>query len=365
MINRFFILAFALVISLVVFNSCDEEASTVIDNPEYNPTPFEVNLPDHFFSPQFPIDNPLTEEGVELGRHLFYETKLSADNTQSCGSCHNQKFAFTDNGQKFSTGITGAVGRRNSMAIFNLFYHKQGLFWDGRAKTLREQALIPIEDPTEMNETLENVVSKLQDEELYRDLFYSAFGSNEITSQKIGLALEQFMLSMVSADSKFDKVQAGLSEFTLDELKGQDLFNAEFSPIPGTSAGDCFHCHGGPDFSNHRFFNNGLDSTFDSDKGRFEVTGKEQDLGKFKAPSLRNIELTAPYMHDGRFKTLEEVLIHYDSHVKSAPNLDPNLFASRGKLNLGDEEIEYLIAFLKTLTDTSFVNNPRLSNPFK
>lgn len=364
MIRRTIILFLTAAFSLALFNACDDNNNAPEQIPDYQTTPYEFTLPEHFFQVSQPEGNPLTEEGVELGRHLFYETKLSADNSQSCGSCHNQKLAFTDNGRKFSVGITGAVGRRNSMPLFNLFYHRQGLFWDGRSLTLHEQALEPIIDPTEMNETLDNVVQKLSEESLYRDLFFKAFGTEEITPEKIGLALEQFMFTLKSTDSKWDRVQQGQDEFSELEKLGESLFNRELSFLPGQSAGDCFHCHGGPDFSNHRFFNNGLDTVW-TDKGRYEVTGEESDIGKFKSPSLRNVELTAPYMHDGRFSTLEEVLEHYDEHVKAAPNLDPNLFTSIGKLNLGEEERTAIIAFLKTLTDTVFINNPEYSNPFE
>jgi cytochrome c peroxidase len=364
MIKRSALLVLLSFLSLATFNACDEKSNQPDEIPNFQTTPYDFNLPDHFFDVSFPEGNPLTNEGVELGRHLFYEKKLSRDNSQSCGSCHNQKLAFTDNGRKFSIGITGAIGRRNSMPLFNLFYHKQGLFWDGRSLTLHEQALEPIIDPTEMNETLDNVVKKLSEESLYRELFMKAFGSEEVTAEKIGLALEQFMFSIKSTDSKWDRVQRGEDEFNLLEMQGEALFNAELSPVPGFAAGDCFHCHGGPDFSNHRFFNNGLDTVW-TDIGRYEVTGDQSDIGKFKSPSLRNVELTAPYMHDGRFATLEEVLEHYDEHVKAAPNLDPNLFASIGKLNLGEEERTAIIAFLKTLTDTVFINNPKYSNPFE
>lgn len=355
---------FLLIIISVSFFSCDEKDNNpIIDERVYSPSEVSLDLPSHFFQVQLPSDNPLTKEGIELGRHLFYERMLSGDNSQSCASCHNQSVAFTDNGKKFSIGIEGTVGKRNSMPLWNLFYHDNGFFWDGRAKTLREQALLPIEDPTEMNSSLEEVINKLSESKKYSDLFYYAFGNDEITSDKIGLALEHFMFSIISGNSKWDRVQQGLEEFTEEEKRGEVLFNMEFTPFPGLKAGDCFHCHGGPDFSNHDFSNNGLDENLD-DLGRFLATSIEFDKGKFKVPSLRNIELTAPYMHDGRFETLEEVLDHYNEHVNiNSPNLDPNLFASSSGLNLDSTDKANIIAFLKTLTDSTFLNNPAYSDP--
>ena len=358
--NRFVFLIIISILSVLIF-SCNENSN----DPEriYDPQEYNLEIPSHFFRPPLPEDNPLTVEGVELGRHLFYEPMLSGDNSQSCGSCHNQSLAFTDNGRKFSVGIDGSIGKRNSMPLFNLFYHVDGLFWDGRASTLREQALMPIEDPTEMNTTLEEVIDKLNNSEKYQDMFFKAFGSEEISPEKIGLAMEQFMLTLISSDSKWDRVKQGLEELTEQERAGEVLINLEFVPFPGFTAGDCFHCHGGPDFSNHEFFNNGMDEEF-TDLGRYLVTGNDFDKGKFKAPSLRNIELTSPYMHDGRFETLEEVLDHYNEHVLvNSPNLDPNLVVSSTGLNLDSTDKANIIAFLKTLTDNTFLNNPRFSDP--
>lgn len=344
-------------ISSIIFISCDN--NTQVD--EFNPTPYTLKLPEWLPTPSLPDDNPLTIQGIKLGNKLFFEKKLSRDNSQSCGSCHNQQLAFTDNLKALSVGIRGLEGKRNSMPIFNMFYHKTGFFWDGRSQTLREQSLIPIEDHLEMDDNLQNVVEKLKNQKEYPQLFFDAFGNTEINPERLGLALEQYMLSIVSGNSKYDRVQAGLEEFTPSEERGFNLFFAEREMITIFKGADCFHCHSGPNFSNNEFMNNGLDKTF-TDLGLGEVTKRTSDNGKFKVPSLRNIEVTPPYMHDGRFKTLEEVVRHYNSEVKESPTLDPNMHGSSLGLNLDDDNINDLVNFLKTLTDSEFLNNPEYYN---
>jgi cytochrome c peroxidase len=244
------------------------------------------------------------------------------------------------------------------MPLFNLLLHNNGFFWDGRSVKLREQALVPIQDHLEMNENLPNVVSKLNDVRTYRLMFDAAFGNKEITQERIGLALEQYMYSLVSGDSKFDRVQRGLDTFSISEKKGQILFNTEFNPASGITGADCFHCHGDINFTNNEYLNNGLDSIF-TDKGRALVTGRANDEGKFKVPSLRNVEVTGPYMHDGRFKTLEEVVEHYNSGIRFSSTLDPNMHTIRQGLQLTASEKRDLINFMKTLTDQTYLNNPK------
>jgi cytochrome c peroxidase len=238
------------------------------------------------------------------------------------------------------------------MPLFNLAW-KNSFFWDGRAPSLRAQAMVPLQDHLEMDESLANLPGKLP-AKVYSNLFQAAFGSPEITCEKIGLALEQFVLTLTSFDSKFDRVLAGKDKFTPQEQRGLELFMTEYDPRRGQYGADCFHCHGGPLFQAQTFANNGLDATF-SDDGRFKVTGLESDRGKFSTPSLRNVELTAPYMHDGRFKTLEEVIEHYDHGIKRSATLDPNLAKHPdGGLGLKDEDKQALVAFLKTLTDEKY-----------
>ena len=311
-------------------------------------TPYRFTMSGTFPIPELPRDNPIIEERVALGKALFNETALSRDNTLSCASCHVANFAFTD-ARRFSLGVRGQKGTRNSMPLFNLAW-KTSFFWDGRAPTLRAQALMPIEDHTEMDEILDRVIAKLAAMKEYPPMFTAAFGSPEITPEKLGLAIEQFMLTLTSFDSKFDRALLGKVTLSDDERRGFELFMTEFDPRTGQSGADCFHCHGGPLFSDHQFHNNGL-APDESDTGRHRITKLESDRYKFATPSLRNIARTAPYMHDGRFATLEEVVAHYSSGVKRTATLDPNLAKHPdGGLQLSAGDQRAIVAFLKTLT---------------
>lgn len=332
-------------------------------------TPYSLVLPAKF--PQnvtVPTDNPLTEEGVKLGRFLFYETKLSRNNTMSCGSCHQQSKAFTD-GRARALGVDGQEHPRNTMSLANVLW-ENSLNWDGAASTLEEQARLPIENTVELHQSLAAGVSKLQQTDLYPPLFQKAFGSKTITEENTLKALAQFERTLISADSRFDRFNAGeRTALTQTELQGLSLFNTH--PVTGMLPGaNCFHCHNAPLFTARDFFNNGLDATF-TDLGRGGVTKQSFDNGKFRAPSLRNIALTAPYMHDGRFKTLEEVLDHYSDHVQlNSPNLDPNLLdgansSFSNQLVLTPTQQKQVIAFLRALTDSTFIQDPRFSDPFK
>lgn len=314
--------------------------------------------------PELPADNPLTEQGVKLGRMLFYETRLSGDNSLACASCHKQENAFTDT-NRFSTGIDGLDGHRQAMSAVNMLWNTNGYFWDGRAQKLRDQSIIPIQDVLEMNETMENVVEKLEQDTLYTHQFFRAFGSEDISSFRIGLALEQFMNSIVSYRSKYDLFLDGEATFTEEEELGMELFFEEYNPyFPETSGADCGHCHGGKNFSSQEYMNNGLDSIYNDD-GRYDVTGLESDRGAMKVTTLRNIELTPPYMHDGRFNTLEEVIDHYNEGLRNNASLNPALAMTMGTgLMLNETDKDALIAFLKTLTDTSLIQDSRYASPF-
>ena len=355
----------------LAMSACTEVVNDIPTEQDQT-TPYEFSYSRILLPPpRLPADNKLTEEGIALGRMLFYDPILSGDSSQSCASCHSQEFAFTDSENQFSTGITGAVGTRNSMPLFNLMWHLDGFFWDGRAETLEHQALMPIQDPTEMNETLDAMLLKLNRSTLYRQAVKKAFNQEEITSKHVAQALEQFMLTLISSNSKFDQVFLGQAEFTDQEKVGQIIFNTEAIPKadddpvnPRNYGGDCFHCHGNSLFTSREFRNNGLDSVL-TDLGRATVTGKISDQGKFKTPSLRNIEVTAPYMHDGRFETLEEVLdFYFDGGHKNSPNLDDNMHALKEPVYLSEEHRKALIAYLKTLTDESFFNKRRIQQPF-
>ena len=297
---------------------------------------------------------------------LFYEKTLSKDGSMSCADCHIQQDMFSDIRQ-FSIGVDDLPGKRQAMALFNLAWHRHGMFWDGRSASLRDQALKPIQDPLEMNETLENVVAKLESQKTYKEQFIRAFGDDTITAERIGLAIEQFEVTLISNNSKFDKFQRGEVQLTDSEERGRVLFFQEVDPFLGQKGGECFHCHGGFNFTNDQFMNNGLDAENDfTDLGRFEVTNDPMDRAKFKVPSLRNIELTAPYMHDGRFATLDEVVEHYNTQVKNSSTVDEVLFHSLepGGLQLTQQEKQDIIAFLKTLTDHTFRVTEQFSSPF-
>jgi len=331
----------------------------------FDTTAYPISIGD-FPDPEFPTDNIPTREGVKLGRMLFYEKKLSKGNTQSCADCHRQQHSFSDSLQ-FSLGVETMPGKRQAMAIMNLAWHANGMFWDGRSPSARDQALRPIQDPLEMNETLENVVNKLKLEKKYRDQFFRAFGDELITKERIGKAIEQFEFIMISNNSKFDRSKRGEITLSESEERGRKLFFTEFDPSGLNKGAECFHCHGGFNFTNDEYMNNGLDLLeSQKDNGREEQTKIAGDHAKFKVPSLRNIALSFPYMHDGRFKTLEEVVDFYNSNVQGSPTVDPLMQYNlqKGGLGLNSEEKSDLVAFLKTLSDADFLTNPNFKNPF-
>lgn len=356
---------FLLLMFTTIVWACGNDDDSPVEIVEYDDTPYVLTystLP----SPDLPADNALTGQKVLLGRMLFYETQLSKDGSQACASCHLQGDGFSDP-ERFSLGVEGLRGRRQAMSVFNLAWHSNAFFWDGRAELLRDQALKPIEDPLEMNETLENVIAKLSASKQYTDQFIRAFDSPEVTAEKMALALEQFMLSVVSVDSKYDRWLAGEAELTASEERGRELFFAEYNPFfPEFSGADCQHCHSGKNFENDQYMNNGLDADADfTDLGREEVTLDPADRAKFKVPSLRNVALTAPYMHDGRFQTLEEVIDHYNEGIKQSSTVDPTVENTRETgLFLTAQDKEDLINFLKTLTDEGLATNPAYQSPF-
>lgn len=355
-----------LFISILFIVACGKDEEPVPKDPvTIDETPF-VLVHGALPVPDLPADNLLTEQGVLLGRMLFYEPMLSKDGTQSCASCHRQLDGFSDS-TRFSIGVEMLPGNRQAMPVFNLAWHSNEFFWDGRSTLLRNQALKPIQDPLEMNETLENVIAKLSDSEMYQDQFTRAFGSTAITSVKMALAMEQFMLSIVSYDSKYDRYKAGALQLTESEERGRLLFETEYNPFfPESSGADCAHCHGGANFENDQYMNNGLDTDATmTDIGRQAVTQNEMDKGKFKVPSLRNVAVTAPYMHDGRLQTLEQVIDHYNEGIQESTTADPTVLNTKETgLFLTGQDKEDLINFLKTLTDDSFLNEPSYKNPF-
>ena len=360
------IIASCLLLSLLWLAACSSDD----DTPQpaevtYDDTPYTLDI-GNFPAPDLPDDNPLTIEGVKLGQMLFFEKMLSKDGSQACADCHRQVDGFSDTA-RLSIGVEGLPGKRQAMGIFNMAWHTNEFFWDGRAELLRDQALLPIQDPLEMNETLDNVVAKLSASKMYRDQFMRAFGSEDITSEKMALAMEQFMLSIVSHDSRYDRYLAGEVTLSPSEERGRVLFETEYNPFfPDQSGADCAHCHGGINFENDQYMNNGLDEDADFvDLGREMVTQDPADRAKFKVPSLRNIAVSPPYMHDGRFKTLEEVINHYNAGIKESSTADPTVLNTKDTgLFLTDQDKEDLIAFLQTLTDDIFLQNPAYHSPF-
>ncbi len=315
----------------------------------YFTTPLYLDVPKDWPKPVYNFkDNPLTEEGFQLGRNLFYDPILSRDKTISCASCHLQQTGFTHVDHNVSHGIEGRIGTRNSLALINLAWSKN-FMWDGGVNNLEVQPINPITSPLEMDEKLENVVTKLQHSQKYRELFTKAFGDEKVTSQRILKALAQFTVMLKSSDSKYDKVMRKEDKYNEREQRGYDLFKT-----------NCASCHKEPLFSDDRFEKNGLsiDTTL-NDLGRIKISSKKEDYLRFKIPTLRNIQYTPPYMHDGRFKSLTEVVKHYN-FLGNDKNLPKELAKP---MNLSDNDRVDLVSFLLTLTDKEFLFDKRFSFP--
>lgn len=344
-----------------------EEVKTIQQDTNPDATPYQIAIPPFFAPMDIPESNPMTEELIDLGRHLFWDVRLSGDNTIACANCHLPQFSFSDPNQ-FSIGINGSVGTRQAMSLINLGWSNV-FFWDGRSLSLEDQVTIPIEDHIEMGENWNDLVVELQNTNIYPELFAQAFATNEVTKERSSKALAAFMRILISANTKFDQEKLGLYEYTDAEARGKDLFLKEGGDPDNGQGGqwgaDCFHCHGFGSglFTDNLFHNNGLDSEF-TDLGLGAITGNPLDDAKFKTPTLRNVELTAPYMHDGRFNTLEEVIDHYDSGGHPSSTIDPFMKYTDGGLQLSDLDKSDLIAFLKCLTDEEFTTNEAFSNPF-
>lgn len=353
---------------LLAAGACQKTADTPTPESFSAPTPYVLALPALFPAPPAqPADNLLTVEGVELGRHLFYEKALSVDNSKSCGSCHQQSKAFTD-GLARAEGVGGAQHARSAMPLQNLLWEPK-LTWDGASTSLEQQARTPIENAVELHQSLGAGVARLQHLGQYPPMFGRAFGTSKITEENTLKALAQFERTLISSHSRYDRYRRG--ERTLlsaDEVAGLQLFTIH--PNGRLCGGNCSDCHGGELQTDHNFRNNGLDATF-ADLGLSKLTGQATDNGKFRVPSLRNIALTAPYMHDGRFTTLADVLDHYNEHVQfSSPTLDPLLLNTTNdpaqqsrNLQLTTTEKAQIISFLKTLTDDDFVQDKRFAAP--
>ena len=345
--------AFALC-AVIACSSSDSDP----EEPEvYIPTPKPLTVPPILARllppPIIPADNPQTEEGITLGRKLFFDPILSGDGTQSCASCHQPEHAFTDPLQ-FSVGIDGESGTRNSMPIFNLAWNRtEKFFWDGRAISVEDQALQPVTNPIEMHNTWENAVNSLENDAEYPELFRKAFGTKEITKELAAKAIAQFERILISANSPFDKYLLGEGTLSESELNGFEIFMDE-------SRGDCFHCHGNensPLWTDNIFHNNGLDENF-TDKGLSVVTGDPNDDGKFKSPSLRNLAYSAPYMHDGSIATLESVVDYYNRGGSGGEHTSDII----KPLQLTQVEQQDLVAFLKSLSQDITITVPKIPN---
>ena len=345
----------------------------------------DLALPAHFNSravrdlDNMPRDNVITDAGATLGRVLFYDTRLSANNTIACASCHKQEHAFSDPGTRYSKGYEGKLTDRNAMPLVEArFYERGRFFWDERARTLEEQVLMPIQNKVEMGQDVSQLMEKLSRESEYSDLYRKAFGDSKVTKDRTARALAQFVRSLVSYQSKYDEGVAKVRSrnedfpnFTREENRGKAIFMQR-----------CANCHmaGQQDaiFSSQNPQNNGLDLDVTvADLGVADVTLDRNQVGRFKSPSLRNIEFTGPYMHDGRFAKLEDVIEHYSTGIKLHPNLDRRLLgaaggprggpggsAARRGFNFSAEEKTALVAFLKTLSDQKFLTDPKFSDPF-
>lgn len=352
------------ILSLVVLfvSSCRKD-------PKITPadtSPYSFDYPEiisEYLPPiQTPNTNPMTNEGVELGRKLFYDERLSANNTQSCGSCHLQSASFSDT-TSYSIGIDGIAGNRNSMPLINLGW-MNSFFWDGRATGMENQVYQPVTNPIEMHTTWPDVAAKLQQDALYPALFLQVFGTNLIDSVLVSKAISQFMRTLISGNAPFDKyLMTGSSGWNAVD---EQLAYEGFTIFMDESKGDCFHCHGdsyNPLWTDNSFHNNGLDIAF-TDNGRGAITGNNFDNGKFKTPTLRNLVFTAPYMHDGRFTTLSQVINHYSQGLQNSATLDPlmkHIDTGGSQMNPGDKT--KLLMFLISLSDSSFVTNPKFSDP--
>lgn len=339
-------IGFAALLFVMASCSSDDQYASIPEN-----SPYDLVIPSNFPDIQQDIANNYpTKYGVELGRKLFYDARLSKDNTISCAFCHEQTSAFTHHGHDFSHGINNLVGIRNAPAVQNMIFQSE-YFYDGASNSLEMLSIVPIHNPVEMDETLPTIAEKLKQDAEYVRLFGGAFENQQISSANILKALGQFMTIMISADSKYDKYIRNEMGGTLDtqELQGLALFQ-----------NNCASCHSTDIFTDNSFRNNGLPPNPNlNDLGRETVTGFEYDRYKFKVPSLRNVALTAPYMHDGRFGSLQSVLNFYSNGVRNTQNLDPILQQHTALgIPLTQEEKLAIIAFLKTLTDEKFITNP-------
>ena len=333
---------------VLIISSCSDQGNS---DYHYDPQPYELNIPENYPPIRIPENNLLTEEGVLLGRHLFYDPIISSNGSYSCSTCHKSNFNFSDNVQ-FSTGSDGHLKKVNTMPLFNVaFYTRHG--WNGKIETIENDVQITI---SALHGDWSKLISDLSEDTLYQRLFFEAFGAVEIKPEQIEKSISQFVRSLVSFNTRYDSIIAGLADPTLSEMRGFELFFTE--------EGDCFHCHIDPLFTNLGFHNNALDSLENMDSGFELVTGMNMDKGKFKVPTLRNLAYTAPYMHDGRFNNLKDVIDFYSEGLQFSVYADSNMKnLHKGGIQISKEDKNALISFLNTLNDHSLKNNALLKKP--
>jgi cytochrome c peroxidase len=375
--NRIYIILFALVI--MALSACNDQDNIIL-TPVPKTTPYKIDIPFGFPTKlNIPVDNPMTVEGIELGRYLFYDGRISGqsdpDKQMSCSTCHIQENAFECgiNNPQFpggrTHGVTGIPTPHYMLPLFNLVWNSNGYLWNGSVRNdnpdpmrrnIESMVYLAIIAPHEMDSDTLSSVNAIRNIEEYPELFNKAFGSNDVTIDRMGKAIAQFVRTFISANSRFDQYLRGETQLTPSEMNGYVLFVTE-------QGADCFHCHGAsgnPLFTTNLFYNNAKDSVFTDPHDRFSVTGDPMSRGAYKAPSLRNIEMTAPYMHDGRFRTLDEVINFYSDSLVYSPYADPLMHhLITGGVRLTVSEKADLKAFLLTLTDHDFITNPAIGKP--
>ncbi|WP_237682714.1 cytochrome-c peroxidase [Sphingobacterium sp. B16(2022)] len=351
----------SIVLSLCTISCGKVQVDTPL--PDQTPTPLMLKVPAHFPAPTKMLDNPLTVEGVNLGRHLFYDPLLSANMQVSCASCHHQERAFADGVALTAAGVSGKTLERHSPTLINLAWTDQGFFWDGGATNLESQAFGPLTHADEMGMSLVTLANRLIASEFYVNLFQQAFAEKP-SAQGAAKALAQFQRTLISSNSRYDNYRSGqdLKALSAGELRGMHLVKQK-----------CGTCHSGELFTDNAFHNNGIDDDFTDDsnewihRGRYRISFNPIDLGAFKTPTLRNVTRSAPYMHDGRFKSLDQVLQHYRSGIKHSPVTDRLLYDQNENpgIAMSDKEMTEIKSFLEALTDDIFLNETNFSNPNK
>lgn len=353
--------AIGLILMPVMAASACKKDDAVIAVEDSRPHPHQLDVPANFPAPVADADNPLTNEGVALGRLLFYDKRLSGSNQLSCASCHRQDIAFSDAVALSNLGESGKTLPRHAPALINTAWMQSGLFWDGGSTNLESQAFGPLTSVDEMHQNLYELEAELKAIPDYVKRFKQAFG-REIRSADIVKALAQFERTLISGNSRYDRYirKENNGSFTAEELEGLALVSVK-----------CRGCHAAELFTDDGYHNNGIDSDFSNNtldglyQGRSRITFNAADLGKFKTPTLRNVMLTAPYMHDGRFTTIEDVLEHYHTGIRVSPTTDVLLYQNNGQAGvpMSSKEKKAIIAFLHTLTDQTFIHNKYLSDP--